>query len=123
ALNRMIFDRFKEQTAEELRAVYRAHPDCAGETMQTTQEALAHEQFRANAHVIEIEDPRVGRMEQLGAFAKMSATPARIDRPAPAPGQHTAEVLGEPSRPAPQIVPRGGNPGRPLEGITVLECA
>ncbi len=123
ALNRMIFDRFKEKTADEWRDVYRAHPDCAGETMQTTQDALHHEQFRANGHVVEVEDRRVGRMEQVGPFARMTETPARIDRAAPIPGQHTAEVLGEAPRPAPQIVPRGGNPKKPLEGITVLECA
>ena len=123
ALNRLIFDRFKELTADEWREVYRANPDCAGETMQTTQEALSHEQFRANGHVVEVDDPRVGRMEQLGPFARMSGTPAVIDRPAPSPGQHTAEVLAQLPLPAPQIVPRGGNPQRPLEGITVLECA
>lgn len=123
ALNLRIFERFKEKTAQQWRETYRQHPDCAGETMQTTQEALQHEQFRINGHVIAIEDPRVGTMEQLGPFAKMSETPARIARPAPAPGQHTAEVLGETPRPAPQIAAKGGNPARPLEGITVLECA
>jgi crotonobetainyl-CoA:carnitine CoA-transferase CaiB-like acyl-CoA transferase len=123
ALNLLIFDRFREKTAEEWRDIYRKNPDCAGEIMQTTQDALRHEQFRANGHVIEIEDPRVGKMEQLGPFAKLSETPARIERPAPRPGEHTAEVLGEAPLPAPQIVPKGGNPQRPLEGITVLECA
>ena len=123
ALNRMIFDRFKELTADEWREVYRANPDCAGETMQTTQDALHHEQFRVNGHVIEIDDLRVGTMEQLGAFAKMSETPARITRPAPTPGQHTAEVLAQLPLPAPHVVPRGGNPKKPLEGITILECA
>jgi crotonobetainyl-CoA:carnitine CoA-transferase CaiB-like acyl-CoA transferase len=123
ALNLLIFDRFREKTAEEWRDIYRKNPDCAGEIMQTTQDALQHEQFRANGHVIAIEDPRVGMMEQLGAFAKMSETPAKIPRPAPLPGEHTAEVLAEAPRPAPQIVPKGGNPQRPLEGITVLECA
>jgi crotonobetainyl-CoA:carnitine CoA-transferase CaiB-like acyl-CoA transferase len=123
ALNHMIFDRFKEKTADEWREIYRANPDCAGETMQTTQEALHHEQFRANGHIVELDDPRVGRMEHVGPFAKMTETPARIARPAPVPGQHTAEVLAEAPRPAPHVVPRGTDPKRPLEGITVLECA
>ena len=123
ALNHMIFARFKEKTAAEWQAIYRQHPDCAGETMQTTQEALRHEQFRANGHVVAIDDPRVGRIEQVGPFARMSETPAQITRPAPAPGQHTQEVLDEAPRPAPQITPRGGDPRRPLEGIVVLECA
>jgi crotonobetainyl-CoA:carnitine CoA-transferase CaiB-like acyl-CoA transferase len=123
ALNHMIFERFREKTADEWREIYRANPDCAGETMQTTQEALHHEQFRANGHVIALEDPRVGPMEQVGPFARMSETPACLGRPAPAPGEHTAELVAEAPRPAPTIVPAGGNPERPLEGITVLECA
>ncbi len=123
ALNLMIFERFKEKTADEWREIYRQNPDCAGETMQTTQEALEHEQFRLNGHVVEVDDPRVGRMEQVGPFAKMSETPARISRPAPSPGEHTAEILAEAPRSAPQIMPKGGNPARPLEGITILECA
>jgi crotonobetainyl-CoA:carnitine CoA-transferase CaiB-like acyl-CoA transferase len=123
ALNLQIFERFKQKTAQEWREIYRRNPDCAGETMQTTQEALAHEQFVANGHVVEIDDPRVGRMKQLGAFAKMNETPARIAAPAPLPGEHTEAVLARlPLRP-PEVVPQGGNPRRPLEGVTVLECA
>jgi crotonobetainyl-CoA:carnitine CoA-transferase CaiB-like acyl-CoA transferase len=123
ALNRLLFDRFKEKTAIEWREIYRQNPDCAGEIMQTTQDALRHEQFNANGHIVEIDDPRVGQMQQLGAFAKMSETPARISRPAPLTGQHTEEVLAQLPFLAPKIVPTGGNPAQPLEGITVLECA
>jgi len=34
-------------------------------------------------------------VKMLGFPARASATPPRIDRPAPLLGQHTAEVLGE----------------------------
>lgn len=123
ALNLMLFEHYKTKTAAEWREIYRQNPDCAGEVMQTTQEALQHEQFRVNGHVVEVNDPRVGPMEQVGPFAKMSETPAVIDTPAPRPGEHTAEILSEAPRPAPHIVPKGGRPTKPLEGITVLECA
>ncbi len=123
ALNLMIFARMKEKTAAEWRDIYRRNPDCAGEIMQTTQEALAHEQFRANGHVIELDDPRVGRMKQVGPFAKIADYPARITRPAPLPGEHTAEVLGTLPWAPPMITSTGGNPRRPLEGITVIEAA
>ncbi|MEJ5979511.1 CoA transferase [Novosphingobium sp. PS1R-30] len=123
ALNLQIFERFREKTAQEWREIYRASPDCAGETMQTTQEALSHEQFVANGHIVEIDDPRVGRMKQLGAFAKMSQTPAQIGKAAPLPGEHTQAVLARLPLPKPKVEPRGGDPKRPLEGITVLECA
>lgn len=123
ALNLLIVERFKEKTALEWRDIYRQHPDCAGEIMQTTQDALQHEQFRTNGHVVEVDDPRAGRMEQLGAFAKMSVTPARAAHAAPLPGEHTAEILAQAPHPSPLITPRGGDPKRPLEGIVVLECA
>lgn len=123
ALNLQLFEHFRTKTADEWREIYRQNPDCAGETMQTTQEAIRHEQFLANGFLAETDDPRVGPIKQVGAIAKMSATPAVIARPAPLPGQHTAEVLAEVPRAAPSIVPRGGNPSSPLEGIVVLECA
>jgi crotonobetainyl-CoA:carnitine CoA-transferase CaiB-like acyl-CoA transferase len=123
ALNLLICARMKEKTSVEWRDVYRQHPDCAGEIMQTTQEALRHEQFLANGHIVEIDDPRVGPMKQLGAFAKMSETPARITRPAPLPGGDTAAVLARLPLTRPTIAATGGNPRRPLEGITVIEAA
>ena len=45
--------------------------------------------------VQQIEHPVGGRINQLGPAVKLSATPARVRRPAPTLGQHTAEVLGE----------------------------
>jgi crotonobetainyl-CoA:carnitine CoA-transferase CaiB-like acyl-CoA transferase len=123
ALNLLIVERLKEKTSLEWREIYRRSPDCAGEIMQTTQEAIHHEQFIANGHLIELEEPRVGSMKQVGPFAKMSETPAVISRPAPQPGQHTEEVLAELPLPAPVIRPSGGRPRHPLEGVTIIEAA
>jgi crotonobetainyl-CoA:carnitine CoA-transferase CaiB-like acyl-CoA transferase len=122
ALNLMIFARLKEKTSVEWREIYRKNPDCAGEIMQTTQEAIRHEQFIANGHVVELDDPRVGRIRQVGPFVKMAETPAVISRPAPLPGQHTAEVLAAPKAP-PKIAATGVKPKRPLEGLVMLELA
>jgi crotonobetainyl-CoA:carnitine CoA-transferase CaiB-like acyl-CoA transferase len=123
ALNLMIFERMKEKTSLEWREIYRRNPDCAGEIMQTTQEALHHEQFIANGHVVELDDPRVGRITQVGPFARMSETPAVISRPAPLPGQHTTEVLSAPPASPPRITAAGIKPKRPLEGLIMLELA
>ncbi|HSV82963.1 MAG TPA: CoA transferase [Ramlibacter sp.] len=123
ALNLLIFERMKQKTAAEWREVYRQHPNCAGETMQTTQEALHHEQFVQNGHVVEVHDPRVGRMKQVGAFARLSETPAVIEHPAPLPGEHTAEILATRHGPRRPIEPTGPKPKRPLEGIVMLEVA
>jgi crotonobetainyl-CoA:carnitine CoA-transferase CaiB-like acyl-CoA transferase len=41
------------------------------------------------------EQPGLGEVRQLGFPIKLSRTPAGIDRPAPALGEHTMEVLTE----------------------------
>jgi alpha-methylacyl-CoA racemase len=45
--------------------------------------------------VIEIEQPGLGTVRQLGVPVKMSRTPGDPTRPAPAFGEHTGEVLSE----------------------------
>jgi crotonobetainyl-CoA:carnitine CoA-transferase CaiB-like acyl-CoA transferase len=45
--------------------------------------------------VTELEQPGIGPVRQLGVPVKMSRTPGRADRPAPAFGEHTDEVLRE----------------------------
>jgi len=45
--------------------------------------------------VVEMDQPELGTIRQLGAPVKMSRTPADPTRPAPAFGEHTDEVLAE----------------------------
>ncbi|MDX6600811.1 MAG: hypothetical protein QOF13_13, partial [Solirubrobacterales bacterium] len=45
--------------------------------------------------VVEMEQPGLGSVRQLGSPVKLSRTPADPTRPAPAFGEHTAEVLAE----------------------------
>jgi crotonobetainyl-CoA:carnitine CoA-transferase CaiB-like acyl-CoA transferase len=45
--------------------------------------------------VVSYEQPELGEIQQLGFPIKLSRTPAGIHRPAPALGEHTAEVLGD----------------------------
>jgi crotonobetainyl-CoA:carnitine CoA-transferase CaiB-like acyl-CoA transferase len=53
---------------------------------------MNHPQLRHNGQVIAVDDPRVGRTEQLAPFVVMSATPGRVARRR-RPGEHTAETL------------------------------
>ena len=123
ALNLAIIDRMKQKTAAEWMEIYIANPDCCGEVMQTTQDALRHPQFIHNGHRIEVDDPRVGRIAQVGPIARLSETPATIERPAPVPGQHGAEVLADLAAPRPIFRLEGSAPRRPLEGIVSIELA
>jgi crotonobetainyl-CoA:carnitine CoA-transferase CaiB-like acyl-CoA transferase len=52
-------------------------------------------QAHRNRYVLELDRPGVGRVKTLGFPIHMSETPARLDRMAPARGQHSAEILHE----------------------------
>ncbi len=58
-------------------------------------EVFEDPQVRHLGLVVEVEQPGAGKVKMLGFPGRASATPPRIDRPAPLLGQHTAEVLGE----------------------------
>ena len=58
-------------------------------------EVFEDPQVRHLGLVAEVQQPGLGPVRMLGFPARASATPPRIDRPAPLLGQHTAEVLGE----------------------------
>jgi crotonobetainyl-CoA:carnitine CoA-transferase CaiB-like acyl-CoA transferase len=58
-------------------------------------EVFADPQVLAQEMVVEIEHPGHGPVRMTGFPVKLSATPARLRRPAPALGAHTDEVLAE----------------------------
>jgi crotonobetainyl-CoA:carnitine CoA-transferase CaiB-like acyl-CoA transferase len=52
-------------------------------------------QVRAREMVVDLEDPELGTIHNIGIPVKLSATPGTIRRRAPALGEHTQEVLRE----------------------------
>jgi crotonobetainyl-CoA:carnitine CoA-transferase CaiB-like acyl-CoA transferase len=58
-------------------------------------EALEHPQTLARGMVVDLQHPVAGATRALGSPLHFSATPTRIDRPAPLLGEHTREVLRE----------------------------
>jgi crotonobetainyl-CoA:carnitine CoA-transferase CaiB-like acyl-CoA transferase len=58
-------------------------------------EALTHPQTLARGMVVDLVHPEAGATRALGSPLHFSATPTRIDRPAPMLGEHTREVLRE----------------------------
>ena len=128
ALRDILLDRMLEKTLDEWMEIFIEDGDVAAEPFLTTLEGLRHPQFVHNGHVVQVQDPRVGPMAQLGPLVDLTDTPGAVQGPAPDLGQHTAQVLeGLSAQPRPS--PRGtaaGNgdgpmPRHPLEGITVLE--
>ena len=114
-LNLLIVERMKEKTAAEWIRLYTENPDCAGEIMQTTQEALHHPQFRVNGHVVSVTDPRVGPTATSRTLREdgRSAPRHTEGRPHPRSGHRRGAL--EPAR-APPAVPLARTEADPSAG-------
>ena len=118
-----------QKTSGEWTELFLKDGNIGGERYETTEEFMRHPQALHNGLVIEVDDPRVGKMKQIGHLATFRETPSRIQGPAPDQGQHTQEVGAELARggtgwssPAFAASPNG-RINTPLEGVTVLELA
>ena len=85
---------FRTKTREGWRAFNDEH-DAMIEPILDLDEALESELVREREMVISYEQPELGEIRQLGFPIKLSRTPAAVERPAPALGEHTAELLAE----------------------------
>ncbi len=85
---------FRARTRAEWKA-FNDERDCCIEPVLDLDEALGSELVRARGMVVEMEQPELGTVRQLGNPLKLSRTPADPTRPAPAFGEHTEEVLRE----------------------------
>jgi crotonobetainyl-CoA:carnitine CoA-transferase CaiB-like acyl-CoA transferase len=110
----------RSKSLEEWWQVFEAHPDVFAEVSRRGTELLHHPQLVHDRQVVEVDDPRLGKVRQLGPLVKMTATPAVTDGPAPALNNDESELR---SRPVPTVRPPAGPPpsGPPLEGVTVVE--
>ena len=124
SLERIMLERVQEKTLEEWMTIFLGEAgNVAAEPYLTSEQALDHPQIVHNGNVQDVDDPRVGSTRQLGPMVKMSVTPARTKSPAPALGQHTAEVLARLDG-ADQKRSNGlkhAMPKHPLQGITLLD--
>ncbi len=97
--------------------------------VRSAEESLADPAFLADGCVVEVKDPELGTIRQVGHAYNMSKTQGAIGAPPVAPGANTAEVKAE----AAQIIAEakaatqanktgdGKKPKAPLEGIVVLD--
>ena len=92
-----------------------------------TQDAIDNPQVIANGMVIELQDPDVGSVLQMGLPIKLSVTPGAVKGPRPEHGQHTAHVISAlpADEPQPTVPPRTDRTSLepPLKGVRVLEIA
>jgi crotonobetainyl-CoA:carnitine CoA-transferase CaiB-like acyl-CoA transferase len=59
------------------------------------QEVFDHPQMLQNQLIIEVTDPRIGKISMTGYPVKLSEAPPSVRRIAPALGEHTDEILKE----------------------------
>ncbi len=87
-LQEIFLTKTRDEWLEYLRA---ADVPCAA--AGTVKEFLDDPQVIANGMVIEVEQPGIGTMRQMGVPVRLERTPGEVSGPAPAPGEHTDEVL------------------------------
>ena len=85
---------FRERTRDEWAAFSAGH-DCCLEPILDLDEALASELVQARGMVVELNQPGIGPVRQVGAPIKLSRTPADTTGAAPALGADTDDVLRE----------------------------
>jgi alpha-methylacyl-CoA racemase len=84
---------FLERTRDEWQQ-FATRNDCCLEPVLDIAEALDSELVRAREMVVELHQPGVEEpVRQLGVPVKLSRTPGKVDKPGPALGEHTDEVL------------------------------
>lgn len=69
--------------------------DCCVTPVLKLEETLRHPHFRARGMVHEAHHPQLGALTHVGFPVRMTGFTFAIARQAPAPGEHSAEVLGE----------------------------
>jgi alpha-methylacyl-CoA racemase len=85
---------FRERTRDEWAAFAGEH-DCCLEPILDLDEALASDLVHARGMVVELDQPGIGPVKQVGAPIKLSRTPADPSGAAPALGADTDDVLRE----------------------------
>ena len=96
------------------------------QVVRSPEEALLDDAFVGDGCVVEIDDPVVGAVRQVGTVYHLAACPSTIGGAPATPGQHTAEVLAEAAAPSPSratgdALASTAHLSSPLEGIRVLD--
>jgi crotonobetainyl-CoA:carnitine CoA-transferase CaiB-like acyl-CoA transferase len=91
-LKRTLSDVFKTRTRDEWFAILTRHDICVGKVYDL-DETEHDPHLRAREMIIEVDDPEVGKVKQVGISVKLSETPGQIRFLAAPLGAHTEEVL------------------------------
>jgi crotonobetainyl-CoA:carnitine CoA-transferase CaiB-like acyl-CoA transferase len=149
ALEVRLREAMRTRSQVEWMRIFTEDYDVGADPFLTAEEFLRHPDMVANGRVVEVDDPTVGRVRQLGPLVAVRDAPAAITRPAPRLGEHTDQLVAELAAPVTGERPGAGSAGRddtvaeveklgpgagpdgasgpgraqPLEGVTILEVA
>lgn len=96
-----------------------ASPDVAFEVAATCEEGLDHPQIVHNGDSIEVHDPVLGTIREVGPLAHFTDTPMTVRSSAPALGEHDALPTHGPATKL--SADPGPAPEHALEGLTIVE--
>ncbi len=89
---RLLQEIFSTKTRDEWLKFLRA-ADIPCDPAQPIADFLEDPQVMANGMVQVVEEPKLGKVRQMGVPVKLRAAPGRVKGPSPVLGQHTEEVL------------------------------
>ena len=124
-LYQRMFARMKERPLDDWTRTFMTEVDAASEPFRQTASAFTHPQVISNAHTMTVETTDGRLIQQASRIATFTETPVGVTRPAPTPGQHTADViaLSRNGRRLSAVTGNGASPHKPLEGITIVDFA
>ena len=123
----ILLAKVREKTVAEWRAEFDRDTNVWAEVFSKDSEILHHPQMVWNRMVATIPDPDLGPVTQPGPIARLDGTPARLERSAPALGEHDAAIRAELVAQAVNGdravagATGGTNDGAPLAGCTIVE--
>jgi crotonobetainyl-CoA:carnitine CoA-transferase CaiB-like acyl-CoA transferase len=118
-IRQRLSDAFRTRSRDEWLALLEKG-DCPAGALGDRDHWLDHPQIHANGLRVELEDPERGHVVMPGVPLVMTSTPGAVRTPAPALGQHDADVTPWPAQPSAEstAVPSGNGP---LAGYRVLD--
>lgn len=114
----------KTKTQAEWMDIFTNDYDIGSDPFLTPVEFLHHPDMVLNDRIVEINNPGIGLVRQIGSLVAMSITPAVINRPAPRKGDYQLDDnFGWHDERLEIGADCPANGELPLDGITILEVA
>ena len=118
-LRKQVTEKMRTRTSAEWSADFEAN-DIPFARSQTTDDGMDDQQVRHNEMVVEVNDPKLGIVQQMGVPVKLSSTPGQVPRPRVA---QPSAAANWPAQQAGQATPPKfeADLQMPLSGVRVLE--